>query len=82
MTWKEPRLPTQTVLRPDRDVSLPVSGSLREVLQDANKYLGGADEYTAALGISSRGLRGTGRRKCHRRRFSAHENSRNAAVTV
>jgi len=40
-----------------RDVSLPVSGGLREVLQDANKYLGGADEYAATLGISGRGLR-------------------------
>ena len=40
-----------------RDVSLPVSGGLREVLQDANKYLGGADEYAATLGITGRGLR-------------------------
>lgn len=40
-----------------RDVSLPVSGGLRDVLQDANKYLGGADEYAATLGISGRGLR-------------------------
>ena len=40
-----------------RDVSLPVSGGLREVLQDANKYLGGADEYAATLGISGSGLR-------------------------
>lgn len=40
-----------------RDVSLPVSGGLRGVLQDANKYLGGADEYAATLGISGRGLR-------------------------
>ena len=39
------------------DVSLPVSGGLRDVLQDANKYLGGADEYAATLGISGRGLR-------------------------
>ena len=39
------------------NVSLPVSGGLRDVLQDANKYLGGADEYAATLGISGRGLR-------------------------
>lgn len=40
-----------------RDVSLPVSGGLREVLQDASKYLGGADEYATTLGITGRGLR-------------------------
>lgn len=40
-----------------RDVSLPVSGGLRDVLQDASKYLGGADEYAATLGITGRGLR-------------------------
>ena len=39
------------------NVSLPVGGGLRGVLQDANKYLGGADEYAATLGISGRGLR-------------------------
>ena len=39
-----------------RDVSLPVSGGLRDVLQDANKYLGGAMKY-AKLGISGSGLR-------------------------
>ena len=39
------------------NVSLPVSGGLRDVLRDANKYLGGADEYAATLGISGRGLR-------------------------
>ena len=39
------------------NVSLPVSGGLRGVLQDANKYLGGADEYAATLGITGRGLR-------------------------
>ena len=38
------------------DVSLPVSGGLRDVLRDANKYLGGADEYAATLGISGHGL--------------------------
>jgi hypothetical protein len=40
-----------------REVNIPVQGGLREVLQKANKYLGGADEYAATLGISGRGLR-------------------------
>ena len=39
------------------NVSIPVQGSLRDVLQKANKYLGGADEYAASLGITGRGLR-------------------------
>jgi len=40
-----------------REVNIPVQGGLREVLQKANKHLGGADEYAATLGISGRGLR-------------------------
>ena len=40
-----------------RDVSIPVQGALRDVLQKASKYLGGADEHAASLGITGRGLR-------------------------
>lgn len=40
-----------------RDVQLPVSGELRDVLQLANRHLAGADEYAASLGITGRGLR-------------------------
>lgn len=40
-----------------REVNIPVQGGLREVLEKANKYLGGADEYAASLGITGAGLR-------------------------
>ena len=40
-----------------RDVPLPVSGGLRDVLQSAKIYLGGADKYAETLGITGRGLR-------------------------
>jgi len=40
-----------------REVNIPVQGGLRDVLQKANKYLGGADEYAATLGITGAGLR-------------------------
>lgn len=40
-----------------RDVSLPVSGGLRDVLRSAKIYLGGADKYAETLGMSGRGLR-------------------------
>lgn len=38
-------------------VSIPVNGKLREVLQQANKHLGAADDYAASIGVSGVGLR-------------------------
>ncbi len=40
-----------------REVNIPVQGGLRAVLEKANKYLGGADEYAATLGITGTGLK-------------------------
>lgn len=40
-----------------RGVSVPVQGNLRAVLEKANKYLGGADEYAASIGVTGTGLK-------------------------
>ena len=78
--WKEPRLPTQTVLRPDtrciiageqrfaRFCRMPTN--IWAVLMNMRQRL------AYPVGDFARALEGV---KCHRRRFSAHENSRSAA---
>lgn len=40
-----------------QNVDIPVKGDLRNVLQQANKYLGGADEYAASIGVTGTGLK-------------------------